>query len=132
MKILNESVVKLLNNQQVWYLGTYSDEPNAVPILFKEITSDGKLIIGEVFLNVTLKNIEKNSKIAISACDAATMEGYQIKGTAIHMAEGPLVDKYKEIVTKAMHGAASAKGVLIVTPEKVIVTTPCADNGKLL
>lgn len=111
---------------------TYSHEPNAVPILFKEIAADGKLIIGDVFLNLTLKNIGDNGKIAVSACDAATMEGYQIKGTAVHITEGPLVEKYKEIVTKAMHGAASAKGVLVVTPEKVIVTTPCADNGKLL
>jgi hypothetical protein len=33
MKSLNENVVNLLNNQ-LWYIATYSDGPNAVPVLF--------------------------------------------------------------------------------------------------
>ncbi|MCC9295129.1 pyridoxamine 5'-phosphate oxidase family protein [Clostridium sp. WLY-B-L2] len=131
MKNLNENVISLLNNQ-LWYIGTYSDEPNTIPVLFKEITSEGKLVIGDVFLRRTLENINKNGKIAISACDATTMEGYQIKGTAIHLTEGELVDKFKKIVSKAMNNAVTAKGVLIVTPEQVIVATPGADNNKEL
>ena len=34
---MNENVTKLLK-EQIWYLGTYSDEPNAVPVAFKDIT----------------------------------------------------------------------------------------------
>lgn len=30
------------------------------------------------------------------------------------------------------HGAATAKGALIITPEKVIVTTPGPENKKVL
>ena len=131
MKSLNENVVNLLNNQ-LWYIATYSDEPNAVPVLFKEVTSEGKLIIGDVFLRTTLENINKNGKISISVCDAATMEGYQIKGTAVHLKEGELVDKFQEIVSKTMNGAVTAKGVVVVTPRKVIVTTPGADNNNEL
>ena len=131
MKKLDENVVKVLSSQ-LWCLGTFSDEPNAVPVLFKEVGEDGKLVIGDVFLDVTLQNIRKNGKIAISAYDAATMEGYQIKGTAVHMTEGELVEKYKDIVTKAMNGQVTAKGVVIVTPEQVIVTTPGKDNKRQL
>lgn len=29
-------------------------------------------------------------------------------------------------------GAATAKGTLVITPDKVIVTTPGADNKKML
>ena len=56
---MKENVVKLLK-EQMWYLGTYSDEPNAIPVAFKDVTEDGKLVVGDVFLNVTLKNIEAN------------------------------------------------------------------------
>ena len=63
---MKENVVKLLK-EQMWYLGTYSDEPNAIPVAFKDVTEDGKLVVGDVFLNVTLKNIEANGKIAVSA-----------------------------------------------------------------
>ena len=44
--------------------------------------------------------------------------------------EGAVVDTFKAMVEKMFHGAATAKGALIITPEKVIVTTPGADNKK--
>lgn len=34
------------------------------------------------------------------------------------------------MVEKMFNGAATAKGAVIITPEKVIVTTPGADNKK--
>lgn len=125
---MKENVVKLLK-EQMWYLGTYSDEPNAIPVAFKDVTEDGKLVVGDVFLNVTLKNIEENGKIAVSACDPQTMEGYQIKGTAEHITEGEIVDTFKKLVSDMFNGAVTAKGALVITPEKVIVTTPGAHNG---
>ena len=56
----------------MWYLATYSDEPNAVPVAFKAM------------------------------------------------------------VEEMFKGAATANGALIITPERVIVTTPGADNKKEL
>ncbi|AFQ44277.1 pyridoxamine 5'-phosphate oxidase family protein [Desulfosporosinus meridiei] len=64
----------------MWLLSTYSDEPNAVPVAFKDVTDDGKLVVGDVFLETTISNIRENGKIAISACNERTMEGYQVKG----------------------------------------------------
>ena len=46
----------------MWYLATYSDEPNAVPVDFKDITADGKLVVGDVFMDTTLKNVKLNGK----------------------------------------------------------------------
>ena len=62
---LNENVTKLLN-EQIWYLATCSDEPNAVPVAFKAVAEDGTLTVGDVFLETTLKNIEASSGIALS------------------------------------------------------------------
>ena len=131
MKSLNENVTALLK-EQMWYLATYSDTPNAVPVAFKDVTPDGKLVVGDVFLETTLNNIKTNGKIAVSACNATTMEGYQIKGTAEYVIEGAVVDTFKKLVSDMFKGAATAKGALIITPEKVIVTTPGADNKKEL
>ena len=129
--MLNESVVKVLKNG-MWDLATCADgEPNVVPVAFKDVTEDGKLVVGDVFLDTTLKNIKANAgKIAISAYDAQSLEGYQIKGTAEYITEGELVDTFKAMVEKMFNGAATAKGALIIAPEKVIVTTPGADNKK--
>ena len=129
--MLNESVIKVLKNG-MWDLATCGNgEPNVVPVAFKDVTEDGKLIVGDVFLETTLKNIKTNrGKIAISVYDAKSLEGYQIKGTAEYVSEGTIVDTFKSMVEKMFNGAVTAKGALIITPSKVIVTTPGADNKK--
>lgn len=131
--MLNESVVSLLK-RGMWDLATCANgEPNVVPVAFKDVTSEGKLVVGDVFLETTLKNLAANNgKIAISVYDAQALEGYQIKGTAQYVTEGEVVATFKKAVETMFHGAATAKGALIITPEKVIVTTPGADNKKEL
>lgn len=48
------------------------------------------------------------------------------------MSEGPVVDTFKAMVEKLFNGAATANGALEIIPEKVIVTTPGAENKKVL
>ena len=131
--MLKESVIKLLKSG-MWDLATCANgEPNVVPVAFKDITDDGKLVVGDVFLETTIHNIRANDgKIAISVYDAQNLEGYQIKGTAEYVTEGELVATFKKAVETMFNGAATAKGALIITPEKVIVTTPGTDNKKEL
>lgn len=129
--MLNENVKKILK-ESMWDLATCgNNESNVVPVAFKDVTEDGKLVVGDVFLETTLKNIQSNGgKIAISVYHGETLEGYQIKGTAKYVTEGTVVDTFKAMVEKMFNGAATAKGALIINPEKVIVTTPGADNKK--
>ncbi len=131
--MMNESVKNLLK-ASIWDLATCANgEPNVVPVAFKDVTPDGKLVVGDVFLDTTLKNLAANSgKIAISIYDAKSLEGYQIKGTAEYVTEGEIVKTFKAMVEQMFNGGATAKGALIITPEKVIVTTPGADNKKEL
>lgn len=131
--MLNQSVINVLKNN-MWDLATCANgEPNVVPVAFKDVTDDGKLVVGDVFLDTTLKNIQNNDgKIAISVYDAKNLEGYQIKGVSEYVSEGELVNTFKSMVEKMFNGGATAKGALIITPQKVIVTTPGADNKKEL
>ena len=86
-----------------------------------------------MFLDTTLRNLAANDgRIAISVYDAKTLEGYQIRGTAEHVADGPGVSKFKVMVEQMFQGAATAKGALIITPETVVVTMPGAENMKVL
>lgn len=131
--MMNEQVVALLKSG-IWDLATCADgEPNVVPVAFKDVTEDGKLVVGDVFLETTLRNIKANGgKIAISVYDGQSLEGYQIKGVAEYVTEGSVVDTFKNMVEAMFNGAATAKGALIISPEQVIVTTPGADNKKVL
>ena len=50
---MNESVKKLLK-ESMWDLATCANgEPNVVPVAFKDVTPDGKLVVGDVFLDTT-------------------------------------------------------------------------------
>lgn len=128
---MNENVIKLLK-ESMWDLATYSNEPNVVPVAFKDVLEDGRLVVGDVFLKTTLDNIKENHRIAISVYDPKTLEGYQIKGKAEYITEGSIVDNFKKIVEQTFNGQATAKGALIITVEKVIITTPGSDNKKEL
>lgn len=130
---MNESVQKLLK-ESMWDLATCANgEPNVVPVAFKDVLPDGRLAVGDVFLETTLKNLAAdNGRIAISVYDAKSLEGYQIKGKAEYVTEGAVVETFKKIVEQVFNGGATAKGALLITPEKVIVTTPGADNKMVL
>ena len=123
--MLNDDVKKVLENS-MWDLATcLNGKPNVVPVAFKCVSKSGELWIGDVFLETTLKNVlENNGEIAISAYDASSLEGYQIQGKAKYVTEGEVVDMFK--------GAATAKGALIVSVDRVIVTTPGAQNKMVL
>ena len=131
--MMNEQVIKLLK-KSMWDLATCAEnEPNVVPVAFKDVTADGRLVVGDVFLETTLSNLTKNGgRIAVSVYDPQTLEGYQIKGTASYATEGETVAAFKAMVEKTFGGKATAKGALTITPLQVIVTTPSAENKKLL
>ena len=104
--MLNENVKKLLKGN-MWDLATSSaGVPNAVPVAFKDVTDDGKLVVGDVFLDTTLRNLAANDgRIAVSVYDAKTLEGYQIRGTAEHVADGPVVAAFKAMAEQMFQGA---------------------------
>lgn len=128
---MNESVLKVLR-ENTWYIATFSDEPNVVPVGFKDVDEEGNLEIGAVLLETTVKNIEKNGRIAIAVTDLETMEAYQIKGKAEIVADGPLFQKYADMADKVFKGTMPAKCAIKVYPERLIVAGPNPKNKEEL
>ena len=95
----------------MWDLATCADgEPNVVPVAFKDVTEDGKLVVGDVFLETTLKNIKANEgEIAISAYDTKSLEGYQIKGTAEYVTDGAIVAHSRLPLKECLKGQQQPK-----------------------
>ena len=120
--------VKKIFEEHLWFLSTFGDEPNVVPVGFKCVTADGKFAIGAVLLETTLENIKRNGKIAIAAANPLTAEAYQIKGTAELVTEGAVYDHYAKLSEDTFKGAYPLKYAVIVTPEKLITATPNQHN----
>lgn len=63
--MLNESLIKVLKNG-MWDLATCANgEPNVVPVAFKDVTDDGKLVVGDVFY----KEDGENEMVQCQKCD---------------------------------------------------------------
>ncbi len=131
--MFNENVKNLLE-KAIWDFSTVSadGEPNVVPIFFKSVAEDGTMAMADVFMKKTVQNVQENEKVTVSVFDAQTLEGYQIKGTAKYVTEGAEVAAFKPQVEKLFNGAATARGAVIMKPEKVIVMTPGGENNKVL
>ena len=106
---LNEELLELLKTE-LWYIATYDQKPNVVPVAFKEITEDLQKVGFKA-------NLKQNRQIAISVSDGKTLKGYQIKGTAEHITEGLIVETFKRTVENMFGGTVTAKGALVITPE---------------
>lgn len=132
MKQLDEKVKRLLESQPLWYVGTYSDEPNVSIIGFKEVLDDGRLLLCDVFMNHTLKNIKANGKVCVTVCDPDNMEAYSVFGKAEYQSEGELLDGWKPLASAMSGGKLKPKGVVLITPEKVRVMSASPENGKEL
>lgn len=81
-------------------------------------------------LNEAVVKVLKNGMWDLATC--ANGEPNVVPVAFKDVTEGKVVDTFKAMVEAMFKGAATAKGALIITPEKVIVTTPGADNKKEL
>ncbi len=129
MQKLNNDVKVLLNDEKIWILSTMGDTPNAIPVLFKKVSDDDTLILFDVFMKESIKNIQKNAKIAVTVYDLNTLTGYQLKGIAQYSASAVFI-KEGNAMTKNFN--LETKGAVIISIENIIVLSPGPDNGKIL
>ena len=120
--------IKKFFNENLWYIATYGDEPNVVPVGFKRVCDDGKLAIGAVLLETTLENIRLNGKIAVACANPLTGEAYQIKGTAELVYEGEAYEHYCKLTEDTFKSAMELKCAVLITPEKLIYASPNEHN----
>ena len=120
--------VKKVFEENLWYIATCGDEPNVVPVGFKQVCGDGRLAVGAILLETTLENIRANGKIAVAAANPLTGEAYQIKGTAELVTEGDAYEHYEKLTEETFKGAMSLRCAVIITPERLINASPNEHN----
>ena len=129
MKALNNEIKAFLTENKMWVLATAGNTPNAVPIYFTKVLEDNRLLLVDVFMKKTLDNIKSNPKVAITVYNSEKLQGYQLKGTATYVSEGPLVEQGNAMAAILK---LSAKGAITVAVDEIVVTSPGTDIGKSL
>lgn len=125
---MNDSVRKILENQP-WYVATTGNGPNVVPIGFKKVCEDGTLILADVAMNTTKKNIIDNGQIAIAVCDMETRKSFMVKGSASYIADGDIVAGLNK-TAEEMNLPFRARGAVLVKVEKIIAKHPGPENDR--
>ena len=128
---LNEKVIQFLKDQKVWTLATYGGgKAHCVPCYHTDVVDAQTLIVSVVFLRTTLKNIEENGQIALTAFRATPdgrFESYQVTGTAHFEGEGPLFERGKQLVGEK---PLPYRGVLVIHVQDGTVCSPGPNVGK--
>jgi len=128
---ITEEVKEVMAKTKGWALATASKEgiPNVVPIAFAKPISDEKVMLVDVFMNKTKKNIEENPNVAISVWDFDALKGYQLKGVAHFETSGDAFEEGVKMV-KEMMPELEPKSALIVDVKEIYITSPGPDAGK--
>lgn len=114
--------IEELITQNIIYLATSSKDglPNAVPIGGKKVLDDSTILIIDVLLNKTKKNIIENPNVAIIAqnLNQHNPMSYQIKGTAEIHTDGKyfqqVVDLSKNFRTGSKRKKREVKSAVLV------------------
>ena len=103
MPKLTQHMKQVLKHQPVVLVATRDDEgrPNVSPKGVLKIVDDDKLVFADLFSFKTQANLRADPRLAVAAVDLQTYEGYQFKGQAELLNEGPL---FEEISSLLAHG----------------------------
>jgi predicted pyridoxine 5'-phosphate oxidase superfamily flavin-nucleotide-binding protein len=96
--------------------------PNAVPIFYKKILDDSRLLLVDNLMKKTLANINANHLVSVSVWNEKT--GFQFKGSAVQETSG---DNYEAGSSLVKDG--TPKGVIVVNIEEIYLTSPGPEAG---
>ncbi|RLI58394.1 MAG: hypothetical protein DRO93_09950 [Candidatus Thorarchaeota archaeon] len=123
-------VKELFENSKLVSLGTADRDgnPNVVPIFWKKILDEDRIILLDNFMRATKENILQNKKVCLSFWDPDTEEAYKIKGDAIYHSKGPVYERGREFMLKKKN--KSPRGVVEVIVTEIYTIKPGPDAGK--
>ncbi len=108
-KIIEENALALATVDE-------KDNPHCIAVGDVKVVND-IILIGDIYMKKTIKNIKRNNKVALVVWDRnweENCEGYQIKGKAEYFTNG----KWWELVKK-IHKGFQAKGAIVVKVNKI-------------
>ncbi len=114
-------------------LATVSSDgtPNVAPMLQYWWYGEATLVIGDLFMHATRKNVEDTGKVSFSVWDPETGESYKFNGTATYETSGAAYDMANDkLHTKKPE--KDFKGVVVIKVTEVYDAARTPNAGKLI
>ncbi|WP_457554587.1 pyridoxamine 5'-phosphate oxidase family protein [Candidatus Pyrohabitans sp.] len=116
----------------VWVATSHEGVPHLVPVCFVKALRDGKLLLGNVFISRTQRNLEENPRIAVAvAFRREGWDGYLLKGRAEILREGKLFEDFKREVLERSGGKRVLRSALLVNVEEAYSLAPRSGGKRI-
>jgi len=131
--IMPEKTKELLSRIKTIAMATVGRDgtPNVVPMARKYWYKDDLLIIGDMFMKATKKNVLDNGKVSICVWDDNTGESFKLKGIGSYETSGETIDIANEELKKDKPDK-KFKGVVIFRTNEVYTATRGKNAGSLI
>lgn len=128
-----EKTMNLLDRIKTIAMATVSKEgiPNVAPMARKYWHRDGRLIIGDMFMKATLKNVLETGRVSLCVWDDKTGESYKLTGTCDYETSGEALERANRELEKDKPGK-KFKGVVLFKPQAVYDTARGKNAGALI
>jgi hypothetical protein len=131
MVIIPKHVQDFLPGKLAWVATASRDgQPNVTPKGSLKLLDEHHVLFADLFSLKTRKNLEENSKVAVTVVDAGTAKGYQLKGTAEIVTSGPLFEETSKQLKESPRGLPPLHHVVKITVESVFDQSVGPDAGK--
>jgi len=122
MAQITEQMKKLIE-ENAMALATIGKDgvPHCVAVGYAKVVSENQIVITNIYMSETIKNIEDNKKVALAVWnkeweDESRCEGYELKGGAKHFVSG----QWKKFVDNLSENQEdNSKGALLVSVDKI-------------
>lgn len=106
MPKLTQHMKQVIKQQPVIFVATSDDlgRPNVSPKGTLKIVDDDKLAFADLYSLKTRANLQANPRVAVAAVDPQTYTGYQFRGRAELLGEGPLFDELSDLLAHGPKG----------------------------
>ncbi len=101
--MLDEKMKEVLRRNICYFAtSTKNGKPNVVPVGLAEPIDDSRILLIDVRMNKTRKNLEENNMVALAVTDVERLGAYQFKGRAEVVTAGELFEKAAKLAEERM------------------------------
>ena len=117
----------------VWVATQDGDIPHLAPVCFVKSLGEGRILIANIFVSKTVKNIKAGSKVALGLSFMNNgRDGYLLKGKAEILEKCAIFeDFYREIVEKT-GGKRKPRSAILINVKEIYSLKPYIGKKRLL
>jgi hypothetical protein len=127
---LTSEIKEIFNSQKFVPFATCAGNiSNVVYILYKKLIDDETILIGDIYLDKTLKNLKKNPKASIVVLSDKSPKSFQIKGSVKIYTSGKIYADTKRWIQEKGE-KDPVKSAVVLKIDEVYDNTPGKGAGK--